>query len=167
MKFNALDIGIFFTWWEADKHLTGIKTGERQAFCLNTREFMTIHHNKDVKDVETIPEDLELKFGRNGQAFLCSPVSEGNTLARRIIMIGGEIMHDNDLKTGSLRSNGGEQADLSDVYITLEMLGKKIKDLETVFQVVKIAIEDRLSVGSSDNRIMSTTRIKKLALPTE
>lgn len=93
MKFNALDIGVFFTWWDTDKHLTGIKTGERQAFCLNSREFVAIHHNKDVKGLEGIPEDLELKFGRDGQAYLCSPTNDGNLLARRVLVIGGEAVN--------------------------------------------------------------------------
>lgn len=155
MKFKDFPDGNFFTWWEGSQHRTGIKIG-KQAFCLSRRERVDIHANKDVKSLERIPEDLELKFGHDGQAFLCSPVNDGNILARRIILTGGEIMHEDQLKTVSHRNGGGEQADLSDVYITLEMLGKKIKDLETLFQVVKMAIEDRLSVGSSNNRIMST-----------
>ncbi|RPJ18705.1 MAG: hypothetical protein EHM30_00035 [Desulfobacteraceae bacterium] len=157
MKFNILDIGNFFTWWESSQHLTGIKTGERQAFCLNTREFVAIHHNKDVKEVEKIPEDLELKFGRDGQAFLCSPANDGKVLARRVLLVGGEIMHETDLKTVSHRKDGGEPENAEQVYIMYQLALKKLAELEKVLSVVGIMISDGLSVGSSDNRIMSTS----------
>jgi hypothetical protein len=173
MKFKDLASGEIFTFWELDKHHTAIKIGERgtcereRAVCLDSGEIVDVHHNKDVKSIERIPEDLELKFRRNGQAFLCSPVNDGNVLARRVILIGGEIMHEKDLRTATAPQAGGDEELKSQVNIILNLWGKKLKELETLGETLRMMIETNLSEDVSNNRIMSTSRIKNLALPTE
>jgi len=98
---------------------------------------------------------------------LCSPVNDGNVLARRVILIGGEIMHEKDLKTATTPQTGGDEELKSQVNIILNLWDKKIDEFKTLRDTLKMMIEAGLSVGSSNNRIMSTSRIKKLAFPTE
>lgn len=173
MKFKDLPSGEIFTYWEHDKHHTAIKIGERgtaereRAVCLESGEIVDVHHNKDVKELDKIDETLEYKVGRDGQAFLCSPMTEGKMLAHRVILIGSEIMNEKDLKTVSRRKDGGERnADL-EVYIMMQTLERKIKELETLFAGVKMLLQENLSLDSSDNRIMSTMKEAKRLLLTE
>jgi hypothetical protein len=167
MKFSGLDIGHLFTWWDLDKNLTGVKLGNRQAFCFDLLCLVDVHANKDVKEPEKLNETLQYKVGRNGQPFLCSPMSGGKVLSRRIILIGGEIMNEADLKTATAPQAEGDEELKRQVDIILNLWDKKIDDLKTLRDTLKMMIEAGLSVGSSDNRIMSTSRIKNLALPTE
>lgn len=173
MKFKDLLAGQIFTYWELDRHRTAIKIGERgtsqreRAVCLDSGELLDIHHNKDVKSLERIPEDLDLKFGRDGQAFLCSPVNDGKMLARRVLLIGGEIMHESDLKTVTAPKAGGDEELRSQVNIILNLWDKKIDELKTLRDTLKMMIEAGLSASLSDKEIMLTSRIKKLAIPTE
>lgn len=167
MKFKDLDEKTIFTWWGSDHLHTGVKIGGDRVFCFDTLEIISIHANKDVKEPEPVSEDVILKFGHSGQAFLCSPLPGGKMFARRVLLIGGEIMHDNDLKSVSAPKAGEEQKDMSEVYITLFLLDKKIDDLGNVLKLVKTAISENLDMNTLDNRIMSTSKIKKLALTTE
>jgi len=98
---------------------------------------------------------------------LCSPVNDGNVLARRVILIGGEIMHEKDLRTATAPQAGGDEELKSQVNIILNLWGKKLKELETLGETLRMMIETNLSEDVSNNRIMSTSRIKNLALPTE
>ena len=167
MKFKDLDIGRIFTWWDREHILTGVKATNFQAFCFNSLLLVGIHANKDVKEPEPIPEDVILKFGHTGQAFLCSTLPAGKMFARRVLLIGGEIMHEEDLKAAQTPRTGEEQIDLNEVYITLEIFERRYKALETAFKMLKTMIEEKYESPTSDNRIMSTSRIKNLALATE
>lgn len=98
MTFSELQEKQCFTWWDVEHHRTGVKVGDRQAFCFDTLCLVNIPSNKTVKDVEGIPADVQLFLGRNGQAYLGTPTADGKVLARRIILIGGEIMDRLDVK---------------------------------------------------------------------
>jgi hypothetical protein len=156
MKFKNLTEKQIFTWWDLDKNLTGVKLGQRQAFCFDLLNIVDVHANKDVKEPEKLDETLQYKVGRNGQPFLCSPMSGGQVLARRIILIGGEIMHAEDFKTATAPQTGRDEELNTQVNIILNLWDKKIDELKTLRDTLKMMIEAGLSVGSSDNRIMST-----------
>jgi hypothetical protein len=164
MKFKDLPSGEIFTYWGTEQHHTGIKTGERQAYCFRLGDFVNIPPNKIVGLVERIPEDLTLKFGHEGQAYLCKPMAEGKNFAYRILLIGGEIMEEKDLKPSKV---GGEGRDFTEVYITINLLKKRMESLENALRTVKTAIEESLSFDPSDNKIMSTSNAKRLGVLTE
>jgi hypothetical protein len=157
MKFKDLPEKQIFTWWGSDHLHTGVKLGERQAFCFDLLCLVDIHANKDVKEPDRIDETLQYKVGHDGRGFLCSPISGGKVLARRIILLTGEIMEERFLKPPvSIKKTGGEQENLSQVYITLEIFERKFKDLETAYRMVKMILNDNLELETSDNKIMLT-----------
>lgn len=157
MKFKDLREKTIFTWWEHDALLLGVKTGTGQAFCWNDYETHALHANKDVKEPEPITEDLILKFGRTGQAFLCSPIPGGKWLARCILLTTGGIMRDDQFKPPVSTPKTGETPENAEqVYIMWKLLTKKLQELDTLAQGVEMLLEDGLSVGLSDNKIMST-----------
>lgn len=126
MKFKDLDIGHLFTWWEHDRHLTGVKVSNFQAFCFGSLQLVGVHANKDVKEPEPISETLDYKVGHDGRGFLCSPISGGKVLARRVLVLSGEIMHEEQFKKPvSTRKTGGEQEYFEQVYIMWNLLEKK------------------------------------------
>lgn len=156
MKYRDLAEKQIFTWWDRDYHHIGVKIGDRQAFCLDRLEVVDVHYNKDVKELDKIDETLQYKVGRNGHGYLCSPMQGGKVLARRVLLVGGEIMRKDDLKDGKQASAGEHPENAEQVYIMYQLALKKLSELEKVLSVVGIMIADGLSVGSSDNRIMST-----------
>lgn len=164
MILNDLAKGKFFTWWESDGLHTGIKLEDRQVFCIDRMESVKVHANKKIDALGPPAPDLVLRFGHDGQAFLCSPLPEGKLVCRRVILMKGEIMHEEDLKPAN---TGGEARDLTEVYITILLLEKKIESLGNVLRLVKTAIDENLSPDLSHKKIMSTSRVKKLAVPTE
>jgi hypothetical protein len=165
MKFKDLDEKTIFTWWGSDHLHTGVKIGDGRAFCFDTLEIIAIHANRDVKEPEPIPEDVILKFGRTGQAFLCSPLPGGKMLARRVLLIGGEIMNEENLKAAQTPHTGGEKTDENEVYIMWKMAEKKLADLEKLMSVVGMMLEEGLSQSTSDNDLMlPRTFIKGRAL---
>lgn len=153
MQFRDLEPGKIFTWWE-DNHLrVGIKI-ENQALRLSDNVLIKIHANKKVFPPESLPEDVTLKFGRNGQVYIVSPYSGVNVVARRVIVIDTEILHKENFPP---RIIGGKAPKTDQVYITLDLLDKKIRDLETLGRMVRVLLETHLSAGSSDNEIMLTS----------
>lgn len=157
MKFKDLDCAQIFTWFRDGRNLTGVKVGNRQVFCFNDLVIHDIHANQTVKEPEPVPEDLSYKVGHDGRSFLCSPIPGGKMLARCVLMLTGEIMDKRDFKTSaSPRKAGESQLTSTQVYIMLNLFEKKLADLETAFRMVKMTIEDGLSVETLDNDIMST-----------
>lgn len=168
MKFKDLNKKQIFTWWGHDHLHTGVALGDGRAFCFDTLELVSIHANKDVKEREKFDETLQYKVGHDGRGFLCSALPGGKVLARSILLLKGEIMEKRFLKDPvSPEKPGGKPNGVDEVYITLFLLEKKIDDLGNILKLVRTAIDENLSPLLSDNGIMSTSRIKKLVLPTE
>lgn len=161
MKFKDLDEKILFTWWERDQHHTGVKIGGCRVFCFDTMTFLDVHANKDVKELDNFDETLQYKVGRDGRGYLCSSMDGGKVLARRIILIGSEIMNEETLKTVSHRKDGGEQTYFEQVYIMWNLLEKKLHDLNTLAQTVRMLLDDNVESETSDNKIMSTSLFAK------
>jgi hypothetical protein len=158
MKFKDLEIGKLFTWWDHDQHLTGVKASNFQAFSFGSLLLVGVHANKDVKEPEPLDETLQYKVGHDGRGFLCSPISGGKVLAQRILLLTGEIMSEEQFKKSvSTRNTGGDGEYFEQVYIMWELLEKKLHDLNTLAQTVKMLLEDGVESGASDNNIMLTS----------
>lgn len=158
MKFRELENGKIFTWYDDNKHYIGLKIGG-EAIRLSDYSPVKIHANKKVSEPEQIPEDVLVKFGRNGQIYLVTPYSSETVYARRVIVVATEIMHKESFSPRKIGARGGKE---QQVYITLDLLEKKIRDLETLARMVKMLIETNMSVGSSDNEIMLTSNQENL-----
>ena len=134
----------------------GIKI-ENQALRLSDNTLIKLHANKKIFPPESLPEDVALKFGRNGQVYLVSPYSGVNVVARRVLVIATEILHKD---TFPPRIIGGKDPKRDQVYITLDLLEKKIRDMETLVRMVKVILETNLSAGLSDNEIMLPSKVE-------
>lgn len=157
MKFKDIEQTQVFTWFRDGRNLTGVKVGDRQAFCFNDLCLHDLHANQTVKEPEPVPESLSYKVGHDGRAFLCSPIPGGKWIARCILLLTVEIMHERDFKTvESPRKAGEDSVNMKQVYIMLNLFEKKLLDLETAFRMVKMMLEDGLSDALLDNDIMST-----------
>lgn len=142
--------------------------GERQAFCFDLMELIDISANKNVKEPEKIDETLEYKVGRDGRGFLCSPMSGGKVLARRILLLTGEIMYEDNFKQPvSTAKTGGEGEYFEQVYIIMDLFEKKLGELSTLAETVKMMLDQNVSVRTSDNKIMLTPTGEKYVLLTK
>lgn len=158
MKFKDVENAYIFTWFRDGRNLTGVKVNNFQAFCFNSLLLVGVHANQTVKEPEPVPETLEYKVGHDGRAFLCSPIPGGKWLARCIILLTGEIMNERDFKKAETpRKAGEESVNMTQVYIMLNLFEKKLLDLETAFRMVKMMLEDGLSVDALDNKVMVTS----------
>lgn len=154
MKYKDLDNGKIFTWYADNKHFFGVKIGG-EAIRLSDMAPVSIHANRKVREPEQLPEDVLVKFGRNGAVYLITPYSSETVYARRVIVVATEIMHKESFSPRKIGGSGGKE---QQVYITLDLLEKKIRDLETLARMVKVLIETNMSVGSSNNEIMLTSK---------
>lgn len=159
MKFKDLVKGQIFTYWDLEKNVIAIKIGE-EAIRLSDGQTVKVHHSKNVHLPESVPEDAQLVFGRNGQAYLISPFSAETVNARRVLVVTTEIMHKQSF---SPRKIGGDSATQKQVDIMLSKLVEKLQDLESLTRVVQMIRHENMSAESSDKNIMLPSRERSLS----
>jgi len=163
MKFKDTQIGDRLTVWQLSQRLYVLKISADAAVNLATGEMIHIHKNKDVDYTERLTPDQQLGTYQ-GETVACRKMDVSHIEIIRVIVIGGAIV-----KKGEVRIMEHKKKDLSQVYIIMNVMRKKLHELEAMFQTVEVLIEEATGGESGQpNYIMSTAEpVNAFELPGE
>ena len=154
MKFKDTQIGDRLTVWQSSQRHYILKINEEAAVDLATGAMIHIHKNKDVEPIPTLTSNIQIGVYR-GEVIACRQMDAQHYAITSLCVTGETIVKRDEVSV--MQKN---PINLTQVYIIMNVMKKRLHELEAMSQTVEVLIAEATGeTKPGPEYIMSTSNM--------
>lgn len=139
MRSRDIARGTLFAVTQRETHLIALKTGDREAYCFTTGEFISLHPNKSIEQV-TDPQPGEYALDSKGRPVLARKQGE-HYHVQYFIKTGVAILPKEQITPVFVNQRDARKL-REEVNIIVDRLEVMLKNAQTMLETVKVMVSE-------------------------